>query len=59
MRWAKQRQVPLILAGHMTKDGSLAGPRVLEHMVVEIASKICHEEDRERGANIIPAPRHV
>jgi len=33
--------------------------RVLEHMVVEIASKICHEEDRERGANIIPAPRHV
>lgn len=33
MRWAKHRNVPVYLAGHMTKDGSLAGPRVLEHMV--------------------------
>ena len=33
MRWAKNRNVPVFLAGHMTKDGSLAGPRVLEHMV--------------------------
>lgn len=33
MRWAKLRNVPLFIAGHMTKDGSLAGPRVLEHMV--------------------------
>ena len=33
MRWAKLRNVPVFLAGHLTKDGSLAGPRVLEHMV--------------------------
>ena len=33
MRWAKARRVPIFMAGHMTKDGSLAGPRVLEHMV--------------------------
>jgi len=33
MRWAKLRNVPVFIAGHMTKDGSLAGPRVLEHMV--------------------------
>jgi DNA repair protein RadA/Sms len=33
MRWAKLRNVPVLIAGHMTKDGSLAGPRVLEHMV--------------------------
>jgi DNA repair protein RadA/Sms len=33
LRWAKERNVPLLVAGHMTKDGSLAGPRVLEHMV--------------------------
>ena len=33
LRWAKQRNVPVLIAGHMTKDGSLAGPRVLEHMV--------------------------
>lgn len=33
MRWAKLRNIPVLVAGHMTKDGSLAGPRVLEHMV--------------------------
>ena len=33
MRWAKASAVPVLMAGHMTKDGSLAGPRVLEHMV--------------------------
>ena len=33
MRWAKMRHVPVFLAGHVTKDGTLAGPRVLEHMV--------------------------
>ena len=33
MRWSKARHVPVFLAGHVTKDGSVAGPRVLEHMV--------------------------
>jgi len=33
MQWTKERGVPLLLAGHVTKDGSVAGPRVLEHMV--------------------------
>jgi len=33
MRWAKGRNVPVLIAGHVTKDGALAGPRVLEHMV--------------------------
>jgi DNA repair protein RadA/Sms len=32
-RAAKQTGVTLILVGHVTKDGSLAGPRVLEHIV--------------------------
>ena len=32
-RFAKQSGTCLILVGHVTKDGSLAGPRVLEHMV--------------------------
>jgi len=31
--WAKSRGVPLFLAGHVTKDGNIAGPRLLEHMV--------------------------
>jgi DNA repair protein RadA/Sms len=32
-RYAKQSAVPVVLIGHITKDGSLAGPKVLEHMV--------------------------
>jgi DNA repair protein RadA/Sms len=30
---AKERGLPVILVGHVTKDGSVAGPRVLEHLV--------------------------
>ncbi|MEN8248311.1 MAG: DNA repair protein RadA [Bacteroidota bacterium] len=33
LRYAKQTKVPVFLVGHITKDGSLAGPKVLEHMV--------------------------
>jgi DNA repair protein RadA/Sms len=32
-RLAKQRDIVVILVGHVTKDGSIAGPRVLEHIV--------------------------
>lgn len=33
MELAKRNGIPTLLVGHVTKDGSLAGPRVLEHMV--------------------------
>jgi DNA repair protein RadA/Sms len=33
VRFAKQSGIALFLVGHVTKDGALAGPRVLEHMV--------------------------
>jgi len=33
MRYAKESATPVFLIGHITKDGSLAGPKVLEHMV--------------------------
>ena len=33
VRFAKQTNTVLILVGHVTKDGSLAGPKVLEHMI--------------------------
>lgn len=33
MRYAKESNTPVFLIGHITKDGSLAGPKVLEHMV--------------------------
>lgn len=31
--WAKPRNIPVFLIGHVTKEGTVAGPRVLEHMV--------------------------
>lgn len=33
MKFAKESGVPVILIGHITKEGALAGPKVLEHMV--------------------------
>lgn len=33
LRYAKETNTPVILIGHITKDGNLAGPKVLEHMV--------------------------
>jgi len=33
MRWAKASAVPIFIAGHVTKDGTIAGPRILEHIV--------------------------
>ncbi len=33
IQYAKQNEVPIILVGHITKDGQLAGPKLLEHMV--------------------------
>ncbi|RUT77718.1 DNA repair protein RadA [Ancylomarina longa] len=33
LRFAKESSTPVILIGHITKDGSLAGPKILEHMV--------------------------
>lgn len=33
MRAAKASGIPIVLIGHITKDGSIAGPKVLEHMV--------------------------
>lgn len=33
IKFAKETNVPVILIGHITKDGSIAGPKILEHMV--------------------------
>ncbi|MGH3614778.1 MAG: DNA repair protein RadA [Pseudonocardia sp.] len=35
---AKDRGLPVVLVGHVTKDGSIAGPRVLEHLVDVVLS---------------------
>jgi DNA repair protein RadA/Sms len=33
MQWAKPSSVPLLIVGHVTKEGAIAGPKVLEHIV--------------------------
>ena len=45
MRLAKERGVATVLVGHVTKEGALAGPRVLEHLVDCVLS---FEGERER-----------
>lgn len=33
MYWAKVNQIPVFISGHVTKEGTIAGPRILEHIV--------------------------
>ena len=50
IRTAKQNEIPLLLVGHVTKDGSIAGPRTLEHLV----DVVCHfEGDRQTSLRFI------
>lgn len=49
-RFAKQSNIPFILIGHITKDGSIAGPKVLEHMVDVVMQ---FEGDRNYGYRIL------
>lgn len=46
VRFAKDRGVATVLVGHVTKDGGLAGPKLLEHMVDVVLSL---EGDPDRG----------
>ncbi|ATP21650.1 DNA repair protein RadA [Sphingobium yanoikuyae] len=52
IKFAKQRGTALILVGHVTKDGSIAGPRVLEHMVDTV---LAFEGERSHQYRILRA----
>ena len=52
---AKRRGVPMVLVGHVTKDGGLAGPRVLEHIVDTVLS---FEGDRHHALRLLRAVKH-
>ena len=52
IHFAKNTDAPLILVGHVTKDGQIAGPRVLEHMVDTV---IYFEGDRGDQYRILRA----
>lgn len=47
---AKSHQVPVFLIGHITKDGSIAGPKILEHIVDTVLQ---FEGDRHYGFRIL------
>jgi len=50
MKFAKENNVPVFLIGHITKDGNLAGPKVLEHMVDTVLQ---FEGDRQHVYRIL------
>ena len=52
---AKQRGIAVVLVGHVTKDGGLAGPRVLEHVVDTV---LAFEGDRHHALRLLRAAKH-
>ena len=55
MRIAKETRVTTMVAGHVTKDGAIAGPRVLEHMVDTV---LYFEGDRDHAFRIVRAVKN-
>src|SRR5262249_60330597 len=55
MAFAKRTGVPTFIVGHVTKDGSIAGPRVLEHMVDTV---LYFEGDRGHPFRILRAHKN-
>lgn len=55
IRFAKERGSALMLVGHVTKDGSIAGPRVLEHMVDTV---LAFEGERSHQYRILRANKN-
>ncbi len=52
---AKQRGLAVVLVGHVTKDGGLAGPRVLEHLVDTV---LAFDGDRHHALRLLRATKH-
>jgi len=50
MRWGKENQIAIFIIGHITKEGSIAGPRVLEHIVDTV---LYFEGDSSRELRIL------
>jgi DNA repair protein RadA/Sms len=55
VRMAKERGIATVLVGHLTKDGSLAGPRALEHLVDTVLS---FTGDRHGALRLLRATKH-
>ncbi|MFL6203759.1 MAG: DNA repair protein RadA [Acidimicrobiales bacterium] len=55
VRASKERAMSSVLVGHVTKEGSLAGPRVLEHLVDTVLS---FEGERHHALRLLRAVKH-
>jgi DNA repair protein RadA/Sms len=55
MELAKAEGIPVVLVGHVTKDGTLAGPKILEHLVDVVLSI---EGDRTGGLRLLRAAKN-
>jgi DNA repair protein RadA/Sms len=55
MQMAKTRNIPVMIVGHVTKDGFLAGPRVLEHMVDAV---LYFEGERHHAFRVLRAVKN-
>ncbi|MBU1011608.1 MAG: DNA repair protein RadA [Bacteroidetes bacterium] len=54
-KYSKLTQTPVFLIGHITKDGQLAGPKILEHMVDTVLQ---FEGDRNHGYRILRSTKN-
>ncbi|MBT8303705.1 MAG: DNA repair protein RadA [Bacteroidia bacterium] len=55
IKFAKETSIPVILIGHITKDGNIAGPKILEHMVDTVLQ---FEGDRNHVFRILRAHKN-
>ena len=55
IKFAKETSIPVILIGHITKDGNIAGPKILEHMVDTVLQ---FEGDRNHVFRILRANKN-
>ncbi len=55
MRVAKEHEIAIVLVGHVTKDGAVAGPKVLEHLVDVV---LMFEGERTSGLRVLRAMKN-
>jgi DNA repair protein RadA/Sms len=55
VRLAKERNIAVVLVGHVTKDGAIAGPRMLEHLVDVV---LAFDGDRHSGFRMVRATKN-
>ena len=55
MRTAKAKEIPMLLVGHVTKEGAIAGPKVMEHIVDAV---LIFEGDRYQSIRVLRAVKN-